>query len=110
MKANATPTDLAFTGSSAGVGIEGTYDPRRDASLTGVVTVGITARLAGSEGDPENRLRETERTIAAEVLHRLNAYDSLVEERDRLLEELGMRASRPTNGGFSTAELMFDNC
>lgn len=107
--ASATPTDLTFTRSSGAVGIEGSYDPRRDASLTGLVTIGFSARLAGSDGDPADRLRMTERTVAAEVLHRLNAYEILIAEHDKLRERLGMLASGPTSSGFSTAELMLDN-
>ncbi|MCZ7861392.1 hypothetical protein O9X98_08280 [Agrobacterium salinitolerans] len=108
--ANAKPVDLKFTRSSGAVGIEGRYDPRSDAALAGIVTVQFTAMLAGSEGDPIDRLRVTERMVAADVLHRLNAYESLIAERDSLRERLGIRASRPTSSGFSTAELMNDNC
>ncbi len=108
--ANAKPVDLKFTRSSGAVGIEGRYDPRSDAAMAGIVTVQFTAMLAGSEGDPIDRLRVTERMVAADVLHRLNAYESLIAERDSLRERLGIRASRPTSSGFSTAELMNDNC
>ncbi|MCS4090066.1 hypothetical protein [Rhizobium sp. BK176] len=107
MKASATPTDLAFTTAAGAVGIEGSYDPLKAAVLKGVVRVDFTAALAGSEGDPTDRLRATERQIAAEVLHRLSVYEALVAERDSLLEKLGKRASRPTSSGYSTAEIMF---
>lgn len=107
MKASATPTRLTFKTASGAVGIEGRYDPRKDAALHGVVRVDFTASLAGSEGDPADRLRATEKQIAAEVLHRLSVYDALVAERDSLLEQLGKRASRPSSRGFSTAEIMF---
>jgi hypothetical protein len=107
VKASSTPTDLAFTTASGAVGIQGSYDPLKAAELTGVVRIDFTATLAGSEGDPTDRLRATERQIAAEVLHRLSVYDALVAERDSLLEKLGKRATRPTSIGYSTAEIMF---
>lgn len=107
MKASAAPTRLTFKTASGAVGIEGSYDPRKAAALAGVVRVDFTASLAGSEGDPKDRLRVTEKQIAAEVLHRLNVYEALVAERDSLLEQLGRRTSRPSSRGFSTAEIMF---
>lgn len=107
MKASATPTKLTFTAASGAVGIAGSYDPLKDAALTGVVRVDFTAALAGSEGDQTDRLRATERQIAAEVLHRLSVYEALVAERDGLLEKLSKRATRPTSIGYSTAEIMF---
>jgi hypothetical protein len=110
MKAIANPTDLVFTGSAGAVSIEGSYDPRCAASLTGLVTVKFTARLAGTDGDTTDRLRATETAVAAEVMHRLASYDNLVAERDMLRERLGMRASRPTSSGYTTAEIMLDNC
>lgn len=107
MKASATPTKLTFTTASGAVGIQGSYDPLKAAALTGVVRVDFTAALAGSEGDPTDRLRSTEKQIAAEVLHRLSVYEALVAERDSLLKKLGRRATRPTSIGYSTAEIMF---
>jgi hypothetical protein len=107
VKASATPTKLAFTTASGAVGIAGSYDPRKDAALIGIVRVDFTAALTGSEGDPMDRLRATEKQIAAEVLHRLSVYEALVAERDSLIERLGKRANRPTSSGYSTAEIMF---
>jgi hypothetical protein len=107
MRTQAPPANVEFVRGSAAVSIEGSYDPTREAALSGVVTINFTARLAGTDDNPLNRLRDAEGLIAAEVLRRLRTFDTLVAERDSLLIERTKTMDRPTSSGFSTAEIMF---
>jgi hypothetical protein len=102
MTASSIPTKLTFKSATGSIGIEGGYAPTQAAALVGVVRVDFIASLSGTENDPADKLRATETHIAAEVLHRLNTYDSVVAERDKLLEKAGSKTI-----GFNATDMMF---
>jgi hypothetical protein len=102
MTAPSIPTKLTFKSATGSIGIEGGYAPTQAAALVGVVRVDFIASLSKAEDDPADRLRATETLVAAEVLHRLNTYDAIVAERDKLLEKANGRTV-----GFNAADMMF---
>ena len=109
-KALAVPYGLKITGASGSIGIAGGYAATDDVALDCLVTLRIEALMRGSGGEPSDRLRTAEAAVVAEILGKLASYDALKAERDELLRLAGAKKESPRSAGYSTQEIMRDNC